>query len=427
MATLVANSVRLLLTFLQRFKPLFSNRLFLSFSVYVSGLLVELSRHSIGAIAAKSPICSYARLQYFLSDAKWSHEQLNALRLKALHSHKVTSSSDAGIVAIDDTGARKSRHTKNTDGAKYQHFPCDNRQDYCNVFVTSAYCDPDKHFPINLTPYIPEDAVFHGSKPFVFKSKQELAREHIDYAIEQKISFSDFVFDHWYFAEKTVRHIESKGRTFISEAASNTSIKYRDKWVKASELAKLIPPADFKRVTLPNRHGQDREFFVHAFIGNIKFLGAKKKYLITIAKGGWTDDDPSGCHVYVSNRLNLDSREVLRRWGLRWGIERIHQELKACCALDQFQVRDARDIARHCHLAMLAHSYLYWGLRRGHFAKETTDKPKNICEALEIHRGLHCERSLAWSAANPDVLKRFLRLSRISKSNFDAGRRRKAA
>jgi hypothetical protein len=55
------------------------------------------------------------------------------------------------------------------------------------------------------------------------------------------------------------------------------------------------------------------------------------------------------------------------------------------------------------------------------------DKPKNIYEALEIHRGLHFERSLAWSAANPDLLKSFLRLSRISKSNFDTGRQRKVA
>jgi SRSO17 transposase len=399
----------------------------LSFSVYVSGLLVELSRHSIGAIAAKSPVCSYARLQYFLSDAKWDHEQLNALRLKALHAHKVTSSSNSGIVAIDDTGARKSRHTKNTDGAKYQYFPCDNRQDYCNIFVTSAYCDPDKHFPINLTPYIPEDAVFHTGKSFVFKSKQELAREHIDYAIEQKISFSDFVFDHWYFSKETVRHIESRERTFISELGAKMRVMYRHKWVRVDELAILIPATDFRRETLPNRHGQDRKFFIHSFITKLKFLGMKKKYLITIAKGGWTDDDPNKRHVYVTNRLNLDGREILRRWGLRWGIERIHQELKECCALDQFQVREARDIARHCHLAMLAHSYLYWGLRRGHFARETADKPKNIYEALEIHRGLHCERSLAWSTANPDVLKRFLRLSRISKSNFDAGRQRKVA
>jgi hypothetical protein len=76
MTTLVANRVRLLLAFLQRFRPLFSTRLFLPFSVYVSGLLVELSRHSIGAIAAKSPVCSFAKLRRqgaILPDGRTTH------------------------------------------------------------------------------------------------------------------------------------------------------------------------------------------------------------------------------------------------------------------------------------------------------------------------------------------------------------------
>jgi hypothetical protein len=77
MTTLVANCVRLLFAFLQRFRPLFSTRLFLLFSVYViSGLLVELSRHSIGAIAAKSHVCSYAALRWqgaILPDGRTTH------------------------------------------------------------------------------------------------------------------------------------------------------------------------------------------------------------------------------------------------------------------------------------------------------------------------------------------------------------------
>ena len=426
MVTIIARHARLLLVFLRKFRTVLSKRLFLPFSVYISGLLIQLTRHNIHAIAANSPVCSYANLQYFLSDAKWSYQQLNAIRLKVLHSHKATSSSSDGILVIDDTGALKARHTKKTDGAQYQHFPCDNRQANCCIFVTLVYCDQQKHFVVNLTPYIPQNAIFHNQASFVFKSKQEIARDLIKYAIEHNLSFADFVFDHWYFSEDTVRYIESQMRTFVSELASNTLVRWLNKWVGASELVKLIPPANFERVTMPDRHGQDREFFVHSFITRIKFLG-KKEYRIAIAKGRWTSDDPNECRVYVTNRLNIDGREVLRRWALRWGIERVHQELKECCALDQFQVREARDIARHCHLAILAHTYLYWGLQCGHFAREAAEKPKNVQEALEIHRGLHSERSLAWISANLDVLKRFLKLSKISKSNFDATSRKKAA
>jgi SRSO17 transposase len=47
------------------------------------------------------------RLQFFLSESTWDHEQVNELRVRLLREDAATAPHDGGALVIDDTGDRK--------------------------------------------------------------------------------------------------------------------------------------------------------------------------------------------------------------------------------------------------------------------------------------------------------------------------------
>lgn len=428
MFELVVGNISLLHRFLSHFRHCFSKSLFFAISIYVNGLLLSMDRHSISAIAARSPVISFENLQYSLSDAKWDSDELNSSRLELLQSCRPTRATTRGCLIVDDTGARKSKRVKDTDGAKYQHFPTTGKEDFCNIFVFTAWANSTKCFPVVQQPYIPEDAIFHDSARFVFKDKHQLGRENIQYAIHHHIPFDDILFDNWYLSEKTVRFIESRCLTFVSELACDSKVLFGQKWVRADELVKLIPSTEFRKVTLSSNVAGEppKEFSVAPLTTRVHFLG-KNKYKLAVVMGTWDEQDEKNVHVYITNHHSLSVQQILERRQLRSKIERLFEELKQCAALDQFQLRHARDIARHCNVALLAHSYLYWALCHGHLSHEADEPPKSVFAVLEIHRGLNSRLCFEWITANLQTYKQFLRKSRLSKSKFSTNSRRKAA
>ena len=51
-------------------------------------------------------------LQFFLSESRWDHEQLNQRRIELLQADAATAPHDQGVLVLDDSGDRKDgRHT----------------------------------------------------------------------------------------------------------------------------------------------------------------------------------------------------------------------------------------------------------------------------------------------------------------------------
>lgn len=67
MVNLITERPNLLSKFLERFKDCFSKPLFTSFSLYLSGLFLELKRTNVQLITSNAPAASYENLQYFIS------------------------------------------------------------------------------------------------------------------------------------------------------------------------------------------------------------------------------------------------------------------------------------------------------------------------------------------------------------------------
>jgi SRSO17 transposase len=361
------------------------------------------------SITFKTPQACYENIQYFMSEAKWDHEELNNRRITLLQSSRATKSCKKGVLIIDDSGCKK--WGLKTEGAKVQYYPTEGITTNCNIVVSSAYSDEIKTFPVNLKPYRPKEEFDLQDIDPDFKSKLDLAEELIRDAMDKNIQFSDILFDGWYLANNLLNFISEKRKTWISEASADRLISYRGKWTRADELVKLIPSIKFNhRVTVPNSKEENRSLLIYGFVSRLK--GVKGRVLVVVAIGRWDKKDSKNIHIFVTNHLSLSPETVVKKYTLRWGIERMFRDLKENVAFDHYQVRKIIGITRHWHLAALAYTFLIWLKLTGAFTKTFSCEMKTMGDYLNAFRKLNSESCLQWMSKNQEKFRNYLGIQR---------------
>ena len=408
MINFVSNPPLIFNTFKKKFQCLFPKKMFICFSIYLSGLFMEFKRTNIATIDEKTVYNRYQNLQYFITESNsWDAEEINDKRIQILQKNRTTKTTKNGVMVIDDTACAKKWAFK-TDGVRPQHSGAEGTIIRCNVVVCSSYADPVKRYPINLQPYRPSDEFLDGEYDPRFKTKIELAKKLINDALIKNISFSHIVMDSWYFATSLVKFIANKDLFWISEADVNRRISYRGKWVRADELVKLIPSTKFnKKVTLLNTKGEEKSFLVHSFITKVKDIPGKVN--VCVAIGNWGAYDPKDIHIFVTNDLKLSAKGIAKKYSLRWGIEWMFRDLKENVGFDHYQVRTMRGITRHWYLCFLAYSFLIWTKLNGYCQRTVDFKPKTMGGQLLLYRNLNSLACQHWIAHNLFHFKRYLR------------------
>src|SRR5437879_4007526 len=83
------------------------------FREYLTGLLLPRDRNkTLTCLAGAEPVAgaqhpAVQRLQSFLSESRWDHEQVNTRRLESLLADPATAPHAGGVLVIDDSGDRK--------------------------------------------------------------------------------------------------------------------------------------------------------------------------------------------------------------------------------------------------------------------------------------------------------------------------------
>ena len=386
--------------FAGQFASVFSSRLRETFLRYLAALFLEFHRFSLQAACLKVPLGSYQSLQYFLSEAKWDPDELNAQRLRLIQSSHHRRSVREGVLVIDDTACKKPYAFK-TDAVSAQYVAGEAVPVKANVAVFSAFAHPERKFPVALKLYVPADHFRLGTLDRQFQTKIQLAKTLVQEAITHPITFSDVVFDSWYFSEELVSFLEHPSRdlTWITEAKGDRLLSYRGDWVHADDLEKVIPRDRFKHaVTVPSASGKPRVFLTYSFLAKVKGLKGKKK--IVVALGSWDPRDPRKAHVFVTNRLALAANEILRRFALRWKIEEVFRELKDFLYFDHYQVRSRRAIVRHWHLVLLAHTHLYLHAPPPGTLSDERKRLSPIGLALRFQRAYNDHAAFRWIRKN---------------------------
>lgn len=372
--------------FLSHFQPFFSRKQFLCFRLAIYVLFKDYKRVSLQAMA-KLAHCDYQKFQYFFSESQWSIDQVNDHRINLIESQRTTASTPDGALVIDDTSVPKP-FAKHTQGARFQHCGSLKREEVCNVAVFCAFSSSSKAFPINFKFYRPEAEFPHlGKTDPEFKSKLEFAQDLIDDAVSKNIRFKTVLFDSWYSSANFIQFIHDKKLHFITEVKSDRRfllehpLTKKKAWVRADGLVKLIHKhfsTRCKHIRFKDAQGRDQSILSYSFLSKVKDSSVPLNVLFLLGK--YSTDDDKSFHVLITNDLSLSPKAILQLYRLRWGIERIFQEIKDTFSFDQYQVRHKVQISRYWSLCLLAWTLTYWIKQNAYLSRVLSIQPSSFNE-----------------------------------------------
>jgi SRSO17 transposase len=237
------------------------------FRTYLQGLLLPRDRNkTLTALVGAEPIReaqapAVQRLQFFLSEAAWDADAINARRLEQLMAAVETAPHEAGVLVIDDTGDRKAG--TQTAHVGRQYLGSVGKTDNGIVTVTSLWADERVYYPLHVHPYTPAKRLPKGQQDPDFHTKPQIAVALVDAALAAGIMFRAVVADCFYgdnltFAEALVTAgipfvlglKPSKGSWGPAEAAHTPEEAAQDlRWHDAEH------PGDWTAVTRSFRDG----------------------------------------------------------------------------------------------------------------------------------------------------------------------------
>ena len=169
------------------------------FRDYLQGLLLPRDRNkALTGLAGAEPVVGaqhreVQRLQWFLTESTWDHQQVNDQRVRLLRQNPATAPHDAGALVIDDTGDRKDGTA--TAHVARQYLGSVGKIDNGIVAVTSLWADERCYWPIHAVPYTPASRLPGREQDPGFRTKPQLAIELVEAARQAGIGFRAVVAD----------------------------------------------------------------------------------------------------------------------------------------------------------------------------------------------------------------------------------------
>jgi len=395
----------------QRFDALFSSLAQRrGFRDYLQGLLLPRDRNkTLTGLAGAEPITGaqhreVQRLQWFLTESTWDHEQVNNQRVQWLCQDPATAPHDAGVLVIDDTGDRKDGTA--TAHVARQYLGSVGKIDNGIVAVTSLWADERCYWPVHAVPYTPASRLAKGTRDPGFRTKPQLAVELLQAAQQAGIGFRAVVADCCYgdnpgftqalTAAKVpfVLALKPRKGTWAPAEAAHTPVE------AAGELGWQGPrkPGQWRRIQRRFRDGHTEAWW--AADARLGGWGPDRRLRLVVAT---TDPArlPGHSSWYLLTNLarpagrraqQANLAEVVRLYGLRNWVEQGYKQVKGELGWADFQVRSDRAIRRHWTLVCCAFSFCWQAWFADHPAKPAAPDPAAVPTAARgapatRHRG----------------------------------------
>jgi hypothetical protein len=347
------------------------------FRDYLQGLLLPRDRNkTLTGLAGAEPITGaqhrkVQRLQWFLSESSWDHEQLNQRRVQLLREDPATAPSERGVLVVDDTGDRKDGTA--TAHVARQYLGSVGKIDNGIVAVTSLWADERCYWPVHAVPYTPASRLAKGKRDPEFRTKPQLAVELIQAAQQAGIGFRAVVADCFYgdnpgftdalTAAKVpfVLALKPRKGSWAPADQAHTPVE------AAGELGWHGPsrPGQWRRVIRRFRDGHTETWWAaDATLGG---FGPDQRLRLVVAT---TDPGslPGMSSWYLLTNLPRPAArrarpanlaEVGRLDGVRNGVEQGDKPVNCELGWADFQVRSDRAIRRHWTLVACAFSFCW--------------------------------------------------------------------
>jgi DDE superfamily endonuclease len=363
---------------------------------YLQGLLLPRDRNkTLTGLAGAERITEaqhreVQRLQWFLSESAWDHEQVNDQRVQLLWENPATAPHDAGALVIDDTGDRKDGTA--TAHVARQYLGSVGKIDNGIVAVTSLWADTRCYWPVHAVPYTPASRLPAGERDPAFRTKPRLAVELVQAAQQAGVPFRAVMADCAYghnpgFTDALgaagvpfVLALKPRKGTWAPADQAHTPVE------AAGELGWRNPssPGRWRRVTRRFRDGHTETWWAaDATLGG---WGPDRPLRLVVA----TIDPaslPGHSSWYLLTNLprprsgraqQADLAEVVRLYGLRNWVEQGYKQVKGELGWADFQVRSDRAIRRHWTLVCCAFSFCWQAFLAQHPDRPAPADPQAV-------------------------------------------------
>lgn len=310
---------------------------------YVTGLIQSVDGN-VAAMARlfAAPRVARSTLNWFISEAEWSVEELNRRRLSMVEGAEAMESREKGCIVIDDTLSRKTGEKMEAVG--FFRDPTEGRIVLGHDVVTSFYVDERTAYPIWFALYRKEEHCDPGQ----FKSKVQLAEELVKHAHDSGIKGKTVLFDSWYFSRQLTKFIEGLGPDWITEARSNRALLIGGKSVTLSNFVASLPNEAFQPVEV-----EGKTCFVFS---KVVFMRKQGRVRLVVLHGRPDrSDEPK---FLVTNRSEWRPGGIIRVYLRRWSVEVFYRDCKQHLGFEDYRLRSATAIRRHWGLVLLAYTIL---------------------------------------------------------------------
>ena len=337
------------------------------FRAYLAGLLLPRDRNkTLTALAGAEPFvqaqaAAVQRLQFFLSEANWDAEAVNAQRLALLAGQPALAAHAGGVLVLDDTGDRKDGHA--TTHVARQYLGSIGKVDNGIVAVTSLWADGQCYWPIHVEPYTPASRLPAGKGDQCFRTKPAIALNLVERAQATGVAFRAVVADSAYGENGSLEAaLQGRGIPYVMARRGRAS----QGWARVEEAhsfegaAQDLPRRAWKKVTRRFRDGHTEVWWA----AELQFLsyGPDRARRAIVATIDPRTRPPVSTWYLCTNMTVADAplAEVVRLYGLRNWIEDHYKRVKDELGWADFMVRSDHAIRRHWTLVNCAFSFCWW-------------------------------------------------------------------
>ncbi len=337
------------------------------FRRYVEGLLLPSERHkTLTGLTNTEPVVGAQlaraqRLQWFLSESDWSEREVQAERLRLLREDPATAPTAQGVLVIDETGDRKDGHS--TAHVSRQYLANLGKIDNGVVSVSSLWADEGVYYPVDVEPYTPAVYFAKGKQDPAFRTKLVIARQLVERAISDGLSFRAMVADSFYGEDRTLR-----GGLRKLSVPYVMALKPSHAWWHPEEVAGTLQDVAHEAgwVSAPDK----TERAIVATTDPESLPDLSTWYLVTNLPAPTERSGPEPPFPPAG------LEEVIRLYGLRMWVEQSYKHIKHALGWSQYQVRSDKAIRRHWQLVWCAFSFCWY--HASHPSSSTAE------EALEL-------------------------------------------
>ena len=352
---------------------------------YCTGLVMPVERKSVEPMAAITApgrtAAQHQSLLHFVGQGAWSDAAVLA-KVREMVVPQIERHGPIEAWIIDDTSLPKQgRHSV---GVAHQYCGQLGKQANCQVAVSLSLANHAASLPVAYRLYLTKDWAEDKNRrhkvgvpeEIIFKTKQEIALEHIRWAREMNLPGDLLVLDAGYGNDAKMRAaITELEKVYVAGIQSHTLVWAPGTRHSGAPKKGRRDAPDAKSVkdvalglranawrTIAWREGTNAELSsrfarvrVHVASRHERSTKPKKEWLLI----EWPEGEDEPTKYWLSTlRPNIPLRDLVDAAKLRWRIERDYEELKQEVGLGHFEGRGWRGFHHHATLCIAAYGFL---------------------------------------------------------------------